>query len=173
MEARAAPGRSSGGDRYGRERCRALDIAARIVFGVSVMDRQIEEYLVAMSVRELGTGELVERGEIMTKIRRMGFGARKDKVIRHVAGNGAKTLFEEIRKVRSVRHVIAHSTADVDAEGAVMIRGEAGEPDMENPREFRVDMLSETLKKADWCNRRLKEVLGHPPKIVDALGEAP
>lgn len=171
--ARRSHARAKGDRSHDRERCRTLDIAARIVFGVSVMDRKIEDYLVDMGMRELGArkmGKRGERGELALNIRRMGFGARRARVIRHVTGKGAEVLFEEIRKVRSVRNTLAHSTMDVNADGTVMIKSAAGDEATGESREYNADMLAETLKKADWCNRRLREVLVIPSKTIDVEG---
>lgn len=168
--ARRSHTRAKGDRSHDRERCRTLDIAARIVFGVSVMDRQIEDYLVDMGMQELGARRQAERGELTLSIRKMGFRARRARVIRHVTGKGTEELFDEIRRVRSIRNTLAHSTMDVNADGTVMIKGEAGEDAVGEPREYNADMLAEALKRADWCNERLREVLVVPSKTI-GMGE--
>jgi len=71
-----------GGERgMDRERCRTLDMAARIVFGVSVMDRQVEGYLANMSRLDMRSDEY--RRHVL-KIHKMDFRARADMVKKHI-----------------------------------------------------------------------------------------
>ena len=161
MEAGAAPGRSAGGDRYGRERCRALDIAARIVFGVSVMDRQIEEYLVDRRKLERGTGAYKKH---VQKVHKMDFGARMDMARKYGMEENNGTLLDDIREVRAVRNTIAHSTLDVNEEGTVKIGSTVIDEVVGRPAEYNVGVLREALKKTESCNGRLSAAFGHSRK---------
>lgn len=153
--ARWRPG-AIGGDRgLDRERCRTLDIAARIVFGVSVMDRQIEGYLVSMSRLDMWSDEY---RRYVVKIHKMDFRARADIVKRHIRKESVDVLFNEIKEIRMVRNMIAHSTADVNAEGTVILNVEEIDEVVGGGTAYTVDMLAEVLKKTDQCNSGLREI---------------
>lgn len=123
--------RRAEGDRdYDRDRCRTLDIAARIVFGVSVMDRQIGEYLVDKRKLETGGGG---HSKYARKVRKMDFGARMEIARKYGVGKNSGTLLDDIRAVRTVRNAIAHSTVDVNAGGTVAISGGETDGDVGRP----------------------------------------
>jgi len=150
-----------GGDRYGKERCRTLDIAARIVFGVSVMDRQISEYLVDKRKRETGGGE---HTKYVRKVHKMDFGARMEMARKYGMGKNSGTLLDDIRAVRVVRNAIAHSTVGVNAGGTVAISNGEIDRVVGSPTGYSVDALLETLKKTELCNSRLRAAFRHSRK---------
>lgn len=156
--ARRSHARAKGDRSHDMERCRTLDSAARIVFGVSVMDRQIEDYLVDKIRRESGT-----RGHSkhVRKVRRMDFGARME-MARKYGMEGGGTLLDDIREVRAIRNAIAHSTADVNAGGTVAIGGMGTGEAAERQAEYDAGTLSEAVKKTERCNRLLSEAMGRP-----------
>ena len=158
MEAGAAPRRSARGDRYGRERCRALDIAARIVFGVSVMDRQIEEYLVAMGAARSG---IEKREERVRAVRRMSLSMRLERIGEHISDVDVGALQERVEGIREVRNALAHSTLDVNARGSVGL-----DPKM---KEYRTESLAATLGETESCNA-LREIFEAAIMGRDAMG---
>ena len=163
MEARAAQGRSAGGDRYGRERCRALDIAARIVFGVSVMDRQIEEYLAhAGAARGLGHGGHADR---VREARQMSLEERCKRIGAHISEVDTAALYGEIRAVRAVRNALAHSTVEIVPGGTVGFGGDGDE--------YRIEALEEALERVDKCNDRLGRIFGRAARVHGAGRERP
>jgi len=158
MKPDGASGRSpgNGGDRgMDRERCRTLDMAARIVFGVSAMDRQVEGYLVGMSRLDMRSDEYKRH---VIRIHKMDFRARADMVKKHIRKESVDALFNEIKYIRAVRNTIAHSTADVNAEGTVIISVERIDEVVGKGSAYTVDMLAEVLKKTDRCNSDLRKI---------------
>lgn len=129
------------------------------MFGVSVMDRQIEGYLVGMSKLDMRSDEY--RRHVL-RIHRMDFRARADMVKKHIGKESVDALFNEIKGIRAVRNAIAHSTADVNAEGTVIISVEKIDEVVGRGTVYAVDTLAEVLKKTDRCNNDLRErSLGH------------